>query len=156
MDAQRADVITTGQVIELLRVAILGVLLLGITGTVIELLLLEHDEADKPLQFVPLILIAAGVAAIIWHLVRPGPATLNTLAVVMVVYVLSSFVGFLAHFYGSAEFVLDLNPDASTLEILEKALHAKAPPLLAPGMMMQMGLLGLAYAFTDIRYRRSA
>ena len=66
MDEQRADVITTGQVIELLRVAILGVLLLGITGTVIELLLLEHDEADKPLQFVPLILIAAGVAAIIY------------------------------------------------------------------------------------------
>jgi hypothetical protein len=111
---------------------------------VIELLLLEHDEADKPLQFVPLILIAAGVAAIIWHLVRPGPATLNTLAVVMVLYVLSSFVGFLAHFYGSAEFVLDLNPDAGTLEILEKALHAKATPLLAPGMMMQLGLLGLA------------
>jgi hypothetical protein len=51
---------------------------------VIELLLLEHDEADKPLQFVPLILIAAGVAAVIWHLARPGPATLSTLQVVMV------------------------------------------------------------------------
>jgi hypothetical protein len=38
---------------------------------------------------------------------------------------------------------------------LGKILHAKAPPLLAPGMMMQMGLLGLAYAFTDIRYRGS-
>ena len=68
MEAQRADVISAGQVLKLLRVAILGVLLLGITGTVIELLLLEHDEADKPLQFVPLILIAAGVAAIIWEL----------------------------------------------------------------------------------------
>jgi hypothetical protein len=156
MDAQRADVISTGQVLELLRVAILGVLVLGIAGTVIELLLLEHDEADKPLQFVPLILIAAGVAAIIWHLARPGPATLNTLQVVMVLYVLSSFIGFLAHFYGSAEFVLDLNPEAGTLEILEKALHAKAPPLLAPGMMMQLGLLGLAYVYSDFRYRARA
>jgi hypothetical protein len=32
MDAQRADVISAGQVLELLRVAILGVLVLGITG----------------------------------------------------------------------------------------------------------------------------
>ena len=156
MDTQRADVISAGQVLELLRVAILGVLVLGITGTVIELLLLEHDEADKPLQFVPLILIAAGVAAIIWHLARPGWPTLRTLQVVMVLYVLSSFVGFLAHFYGSAEFVLDLNPEAGTLEILEKALHAKAPPLLAPGMMMQLGLLGLAYVYSDYRYRARA
>src|ERR1700746_960171 len=100
MDAQRADVISTGQVLELLRVAILGVLVLGITGTVIELLLLEHDEADKPLQLVPLTRIAAGVAALIWHLARPSPATLNTLQVVMVLYVLSSFIGFLAHFNG--------------------------------------------------------
>jgi hypothetical protein len=38
---------------------------------------------------------------------------------------------------------------------LEKVLHAKAPPLLAPGMMMQLGLLGLAYVFSDKRYRRS-
>ena len=156
MEAQRADVISAGQVLKLLRVAILGVLLLGITGTVIELLLLEHDEADKPLQFVPLILIAAGVAAIIWELARPGLASLTTLAVVMVLYVLSSFVGFLAHFYGSAEFVLDLNPEAGTLEILEKALHAKAPPLLAPGMMMQLGLLGLAYVYSDSSYRARA
>ena len=156
MDARRADVISAGQVLELLRVAILGVLVLGITGTVIELLLLEHDEADKPLQFVPLILIAAGVAAIIWHVARPGPATLGTLSVVMVLYVLSSFVGFLAHFYGSAEFLLELNPEADTWDILEKALHAKAPPLLAPGMMMQLGLLGLAYVYSDSSYRARA
>jgi hypothetical protein len=40
-------------------------------------------------------------------------------------------------------------------ELLDKIIHAKAPPLLAPGMMIQMGLLGLAYAYTDLRYRRS-
>jgi hypothetical protein len=44
----------------------------------------------------------------------------------------------------------------STGELLQKIFHAQAPPLLAPGMMIQLGLLGLGYAFTDIRYRRSA
>ncbi len=44
----------------------------------------------------------------------------------------------------------------STWDLLEKVLHAKAPPLLAPGMMMQLGLLGLAYVYTDPDYRKSA
>jgi hypothetical protein len=69
--------------------------------------------------------------------------------------VLSGFAGMAAHFNGSLEYQLELDPDLSTWDLLEKILHAKAPPLLAPGMMIQMGLLGLAYAFTDIRYRGS-
>jgi hypothetical protein len=42
----------------------------------------------------------------------------------------------------------------SNWELLEKILRAKAPPLLAPGMMLQLGLLGLAYVFSDSRFRR--
>jgi hypothetical protein len=38
-------------------------------------------------------------------------------------------------------------------ELMEKIMRAKAPPLLAPGMMLQMGLLGLAYVYSDVRYR---
>jgi hypothetical protein len=153
MDAQRPEVITAGQFIELLRLAILGVLVLGIVGTVIELLLLQHYETDTPLQFLPLILIAAGTAAIAWHLARRDMTSLNTLNVVMALFVLSSFVGFASHFAGSAEFALEQNPEIGTWELLAKVLHAKAPPLLAPGMMMQLGLLGLAYAYSDSRYR---
>jgi hypothetical protein len=47
------------------------------------------------------------------------------------------------------DYPLGLPMDATTLEILEKALHAEAPPLLAPGMKMQLGLLGLAYVYSD-------
>ncbi len=43
----------------------------------------------------------------------------------------------------------------SNWELMEKVLRAKAPPLLAPGMMLQLGLLGLAYMFSDPRFRRS-
>jgi hypothetical protein len=60
-----------------------------------------------------------------------------------------------AHFNGSMEYQLELNPELSMGELLDKIVHAKAPPLLAPGMMIQLGLLGLAYAFTDPRHRRS-
>ena len=75
------------------------------------------------------------------------------LQIVMALFVVAGFVGVAAHFNGSAEFQLDLDPEIGTWELLEKVMRAKAPPLLAPGMMLQMGLLGLAYVYSDVRYR---
>jgi hypothetical protein len=152
MDAGRPKV-GADSVVERLRLWVLGVLVLGLIGTVVELILLEHYE--QALQFVPLVLIVMGVIALAWHAVRPDTASLRALQIVMGLFVLAGFAGMAAHFNGSAEYQLELNPEMSNWELLEKILHAKAPPLLAPGMMMQMGLLGLAYAFTDIRYRGS-
>ena len=152
MDAGRPKV-GADSVVERLRLWVLGVLVLGLTGTVVELILLEHYE--QALQFVPLVLIAMGIVVLVWHAVRRDTASLRALQIVMGLFVLAGFAGMAAHFNGSAEYQLELNPEMSNWELLEKILHAKAPPLLAPGMMMQMGLLGLAYAFTDIRYRGS-
>jgi hypothetical protein len=132
---------------------VLGVLVLGLIGTVTELILLEHYE--QPLQYVPLILIVLGVVVLVWHAMRPSTASLRALQIVMGLFVLAGFAGMAAHFNGSAEYQLELDPEMGRWELLEKILHAKAPPLLAPGMMLQMGLLGLAYAFTDVRYRGS-
>jgi hypothetical protein len=140
-------------IVERLRLWVLGVLVLGLIGTVTELILLEHYE--QALQFVPLVLIALGVVVLAWHAMRHDTASLRALQIVMGLFVLAGFAGMAAHFNGSAEYQLELNPDMDKWELLDKILHAHAPPLLAPGMMMQMGLLGLAYAFTDIRYRGS-
>jgi uncharacterized membrane protein len=152
MDAGRPKV-GAASVVERLRLWVLGVLALGLIGTVTELILLEHYE--QPLQFVPLVLIAMAVVVLARHAMRQDTASLRALQIVMGIFVLAGFAGMAAHFNGSAEYQLELNPDMSNWELLEKILHAKAPPLLAPGMMLQMGLLGLAYAFTDIRYRGS-
>jgi hypothetical protein len=139
--------------IELLRRWILVVLILGLLGTVTELILLEHYE--QPMQFVPLVLIAAAFVVLVWEVMRHNAASLHALMIVMALFVLAGFVGVIAHFHGSAEYQLELNPDMSTWELLDKVLRAKAPPLLAPGMMLQLGLLGLAYVFSDACYRRS-
>src|SRR6516225_4590659 len=139
--------------LELLRAWILVVLVLGLLGTITELILLEHYE--EPLQFVPLVLIALAVAFLVWHWVQRDTTSLNALLVLMGLFVLAGFMGFIAHFDGSAEFQLDLDPQMGTWELIDKVLRAKAPPLLAPGMMMVFGLLGLAYVFSDARYRGS-
>ena len=153
MDAGRPKADTDSGVLERLRLWILGVIVLGLVGTMTELLLLEHDE--QALQFVPLVLMVLGAVSLIWHAIRKDTASLRALQTIMGLFVLSGFAGMAAHFNGSMEYQLELNPDLSVWELLDKILHAKAPPLLAPGMMIQMGLLGLAYAFTDIRYRGS-
>jgi hypothetical protein len=137
--------------VELLRRWILAVLALGLVGTVTELLLLGHYE--QPLQLVPVLLIAIAIVVLVWHVMQRNAASLHSLQIVMALFVLAGFAGVVAHFLGSAEFQIELNPSMGTWELVEKVLRAKAPPVLAPGMMLQFGLLGLAYAFSDIRYR---
>jgi hypothetical protein len=137
----------------MLRFWILGVLVLGLLGTVVELVLLSHYE--QPVQLVPVVLLVLALIVLAWHVMGHSAASLRVLMGLMILFVLAGFAGFAAHFYGSAEFQLDLEPSLSTWELLEKVMRAKAPPLLAPGMMMQLGLLGLAYVYSDSRYRRS-
>jgi hypothetical protein len=149
MPAQPANV--RADYLDLLRGWILAVLVLGLVGTVTELFLLSHYE--QAVQLVPVVLILLALAALAWQFFRRDAASLNVLIVIMSLFLLAGFAGFVAHFHGSAEFQLDLDPDIGTWELVQKVLHAKAPPLLAPGMMLQMGLLGLAYVFSDIRYR---
>jgi len=152
MDAGRPS-LGADRVVEMFRRWVLGVLVLGLVGTVTELILLEHYE--QPLQFVPLVLVALAFIAIGWYLRQRDLTSLRALQILMGLFVFAGFLGMAAHFRGSAEYQLELDPEMGTWDLLLKIMHAKAPPLLAPGMMMQMGLLGLAYAYTDARYRRS-
>ncbi len=152
MDAGRPKADADTAALERLRLWIVGIIVLGLVGTLTELILLEHDE--QALQFVPLVLMGLGALTLIWHFAAKSNASLRSLQVVMGLFVLSGFAGMVAHFNGSMEYQLELNPDLSLWELLDKITHAKAPPLLAPGMMIQMGLLGLAYAYTDLRYRK--
>jgi len=153
MDAGRPKTYTDTIILERLRLWIVGIIVLGLIGTMTELVLLEHDE--KALQFVPLVLMVLAAVTLAWYAAAKSTASLRALQIVMGVFVLSGFAGMAAHFNGSMEYQLELNPDLDFSELLDKIIHAKAPPLLAPGMMIQMGLLGLAYAYTDLRYRRS-
>jgi predicted membrane channel-forming protein YqfA (hemolysin III family) len=153
MDAGAPKASTDTVVLERMRLWIVGIIVLGLIGTMTELILLEHDE--QALQFVPLVLMVLGAVTLAWYAAAKSTASLRALQIVMGLFVLSGFAGMVAHFTGSMEYQLELNPDLSAWELLDKIFHAKAPPLLAPGMMIQMGLLGLAYAYTDLRYRRS-
>lgn len=128
-----------------LRRVLLVIFLVGAVGAAADLFLLEHFE-DK-LQLIPLGLLGLAVLVLVWHVIHRGPASVRVLQGVMILFVVAGFVGLVLHYQGSAEFQLEVNPDLSGMELFTKAIRAKAPPALGPGAMINLGLLGLAYAF---------
>ena len=130
--------------LRVLRRWILIVLVVGLAGSGIELLLIEHYE-EAP-QLVPLVLVAASLGVIAWHVASGSPASLRGLQLMMLLCLAAGAVGMALHFQGAAEFQLELDPSISRAALVQKVMRAKAPPVLAPGVMVQLGLLGLAYA----------
>jgi hypothetical protein len=125
-----------------------AILILGMSGTAVELLLLKHDE-DR-IQLVPLVLLAAGLVAVAAHAMRSTPATAGAVRVTMIAFVAAGLAGLYFHYRANVEFQLEGDPALAGRALLMKALEAKAPPALAPGIMIQLGLVGLAYT---LRYK---
>lgn len=121
-----------------------GVLVLGIAGTTADLLLLAHYEDTA--QLIPLGLLAAALLVVAWHAARPDTASLRTLQATMVLFVVAGIVGVGLHVAGSAEFQREIDPSQGWWDIARKAARAKAPPMLAPGAMIMLGLIGLTYS----------
>jgi hypothetical protein len=127
-----------------LRTALLGILVLGLIGTGVELLLLEHTEDFW--QLAPLILIGLTLAVLAWHAVRRGAASIRALQALMVLCVASGFVGTVQHYQGNVEFELEMYPSLGGMALFQQAMSG-ATPALAPGTMLLIGLVGLAYTY---------
>lgn len=128
-----------------LRRLIVAVLLLGMTGTVVELLLIGHHE--DPNQYASLVLLAVGFAVLAWQAAGGGAAAVRALQATMALFILSAAVGIVLHYRANMEFQLDIDPSIGALELFWKVMRAKMPPALAPGVMAQLGLIGLAYTY---------
>lgn len=128
-----------------IRRFLLALLVFGLVGTSVELVLLEHYE-DTP-QLVPLGVIGLALVSIAVHLVSGGPGSIRMLRIVMGLVVLAGGLGVLLHYRGSLEFQIEMDPTLAGWDLVTRVLHAKAPPTLAPGVMAQLGLLGLVYTY---------
>jgi hypothetical protein len=141
------------ETIAAIRRILLCILLIGLAGTVTELLLLRHDE--EAAQFIPLVLIAFALVAILWHAVHQGPTSLRILQVTMALFIVAGALGVYLHYRANVQFQREVDPSLAGRALLWKALTAKTPPALAPGSMLQLGLIGLAYAYRyPSRHRR--
>ena len=128
-----------------LRMALLFIILIGMIGSGTELILLNHIE--ERLQWLPLVLIAAGVSASMWHAFRASAMSVRALQAIYFAFVLAGVAGMYFHYQGAIEFKLESKPSLKGWELFRQAIFSKAPPLLAPGAMIQLGLLGLIYTY---------
>ncbi|HSJ08545.1 MAG TPA: hypothetical protein VK928_01500 [Longimicrobiales bacterium] len=127
-----------------MRSLLLAILAFTMFGTGSELVLLEHTESRT--QLVPLVLLGIGLVAVAVVAVRPHRATLHAFRAVMAAFILAGAAGLYYHYRGNVEFELEMYPEMRGWKLVWEALSG-ATPALAPGAMMQMGLLGLACTF---------
>ena len=128
-----------------LRRLLMAILLLGLSGSATELVLLRHHEDWK--QSIPLGLIVAALAVLTWHGLGAGAASVRALRFLMTLLVLAGLLGVALHFQSTLEFQREIDPSLRGWRLVLKALQAKAPPALAPGVLVQLGLLGLALTY---------
>jgi hypothetical protein len=124
--------------------ALAAILALGLVGSGAELLLIEHHE-DRT-QTIPLVAIGLTLATLAWDLLARGTLSRRCLQVVLSLLVAAGLAGVVLHVRANAEFQNELDPSLSGWPLWRKTLQAKAPPALAPGVLAQLGLLGLVYA----------
>lgn len=123
---------------------VLAILVFAFVGTALELVLLEHFDGWR--QWVPLLLLAEGAVVGTILLVRPVPSLISHWRLLMVVFVVAGGVGMWFHYAGNLEFELERTPDLAGLPLVHSTLEG-ATPVLAPGTLIQFGLLGLLFAW---------
>ena len=128
----------------MLRTALLGILLLGLSGSLAELLLLGHYEEWR--QMIPPGLLTASLLGLgVFRFTRSG-AVLRSLPGLFGVFIIAGIAGIIFHVQGNAQFEVEMFPALNGLDLLWEALRG-AFPALAPGTMIQLGLLGLLYSY---------
>ena len=141
-----------------LRQYLLLTLAVGMAGMTTELLLIGHVESVQ--QLVPVVLLGLGVPVLVWHAIAPRKITVRTLQATMMLFVLSGLVGVGLHYRGNLAFELEMYPSMRGFEMVQKTLTG-ATPVLAPGSMTLLGLIGLTHSYrhpclnTDARSSRN-
>jgi hypothetical protein len=127
-----------------LRQLVFGLIVFGMAGLLVELILLEHYDGWR--QWIPLVLLALGLIDVAIVFRRTTPGTLKGFRILMGLYVVIGGFGLWFHLSGNMEFALERDATLSGVRLLLKSVHG-GTPILAPGALTQLGLLGLAFAF---------
>ena len=125
----------------------------GVIGTLTELLLLAHYE--DAFQLIPTVLLGVCLLIIAWHATRPSVTTVRLLQGTMLLLLTAAAAGVAFHFNGAAEFQLEIDPSLTRSALFAKVIRVHAPPLLAPGSLVQLALVGLMHTYHHPRLSRA-
>ena len=127
-----------------MRRLLIALVVLGILGITAELLLMEHF--DSWTQAIPLVVLALGFAGAVAAAVRPTGPSVRIFQAAMGAFIVAGIAGLWLHYRGNHAFELEVAPAARGADLIWKALRG-AVPTLAPGALVQLGLLGLIWAY---------
>lgn len=122
---------------------VLALYFLTLGGLLAELVLLDHFEGAY--QKLPAILMGVGIVTILLYLFSSAIWAKRIFQVSMVLLVIVGAVGVWMHYNGNAEFELEMYPKMAGFEHFWESAKG-ATPMLAPGAITGLGLLGLIYA----------
>jgi hypothetical protein len=126
------------------RRLLLALVAVGILGLLAELLLMEHF--DSWTQLIPLIVLGLGLAATASVALFPTAQSVRIFQAVMVAFILAGLAGLWLHYRGNELFEMEIAPATRRTVLIWKALRG-AVPTLAPGALVQLGLLGLVWSW---------
>lgn len=110
----------------------------------VELLLLGHVESTS--QWIPVVLLGTSAPVLAWHAIAPRRTTVRALQATMVLFIVTGGIGVGLHYDGNVEFELEMYPSMGGFALISKTLTG-ATPVLAPGTMALLGLVGLALVY---------
>jgi hypothetical protein len=129
----------------IMRPLILAILFVGLFGMGAELLLLQHTGSVW--ELIPLVLIGLALVILTWHAITEHPASIRSVQGIMGLFLIAGVAGIALHYQSSMEFKLETNAALSGWPLFWSVMTAKTPPALAPGAMIQLGLLGFVYSY---------
>jgi hypothetical protein len=127
-----------------MRAMVLAIFLLGLFGTGGELLFLGHTAGWA--QLAPIVLFVMSLLVLAWHALDRKWASLRAFQITMLLFVAGGILGAALHYQANELVELEADPNMSGMELLSNVMTGAAPAL-APGAMIQLGLLGLVYTF---------
>lgn len=136
--------IEDSRTIAVIRRVLLATLIVGLLGTVAELFLLKH--IDGLYQLIPVGLIGVALLCLIWFGITRGAPPLRALQWVMALFLASGIAGAAFHYTRNVADARESDPSLSGKALYMDALLGTTPAL-APGAMIQLGLIGLLFTF---------
>jgi hypothetical protein len=127
-----------------LRVWLLLLAIGLLLGTLVELFLINHTESA--VQLIPFVLCGIGLLSVALALLRPRRTVLLALRGCMILLVAGGLFGVYEHVANNIAFLLEIQPNATSAEVLNKALGG-ANPLLAPAMLTLAAVLALTASY---------
>lgn len=127
-----------------IRRFLLALVILGSLGFLAELVLLEHIESFT--QWIPLVVLAAGVLSAAAMALRPSCIVVRAFQATMALIIASGLLGLYLHYTGNLAFEREMDASAEGLALIWQSVRG-ATPALAPGALVQLGLLGLIQAY---------